>query len=798
MDPRIIGYEWMTSPKIANYAGILDAPQPLVLGVGDRSGRAGKVVFENSQAPIEIEIPAFVLSKLDNRTASHLDHRASPVSQASQALQQIPVRGLGLVTYDVFQARTQENMAYDNFHSVTLAKVRDTITLDELFTLPFLDYFLILSLAVNVTSAGGQANYNAANAVRDALAHTRRVGSIIGHLVTWISVDAANVSGRHGSVLELGLDSLVAIELRNWITHESEAPLQSRDDDGPGNTRSSPESRIILASFLSNADTEVTIPHKRRAYGLRDYQVVEVPTLCSSPQPLATERHRASHRAPGDILRRRGGLTGKGKGRSGKRRRSAPGPRIGLEDRVHELLGQGVRGTLARYRHRSGFTGTPFIVLSLIFSAQLIDWLGCLQPYPESRHFVTFIKHSQNQLRHGKSFATLAEYIELQPQDRLEQNAPFPATNGTVLCASFYCANSSSNSALRSGISDDLMCEVTYIVSFPEPGDAAPVAIVRETWSSITSRARTGRDAKCGNSIPSQSNIIHDADKRQHQQDRDSRRRSQWSIDSLFDCELATRLPVINQHESAGEKSYVDCTQISPDFESSVARTNNYNTTGGSTGDGQGSIDSPMAVAINTGIINPPKHIPSLKKFAYQARRGPELIKVAKANIDAAPEPSSSEGQEETVWYPEDCVWSFDEKSRYAILQELMSQTGGVAVGTIAARNLWMNGTTNIASINSYFQKLPDIMTAMIRNQGGRAALVGLAILFLVLVFSQGPRELSFRAWKSSPLALLFLSMDESRYDVNYYGMTKNDINHFAESVSVQLKRDQEGRVTFS
>ncbi|KAI8949880.1 hypothetical protein F4801DRAFT_579982 [Xylaria longipes] len=173
-------------------------------------------------------------------------------------------------------------------------------------------------------------------------------------------------------------------------------------------------------------------------------------------------------------------------------------------------------------------------------------------------------------------------------------------------------------------------------------------------------------------------------------------------------------------------------------------------------------------------------------------------LRNAKANIDAAPEPSSSEGQEETVWYPEDCVWSFDEKSRYAILQELMSQTGGVAVGTIAARNLWMNGTTNIASINSYFQKLPDIMTAMIRNQGGRAALVGLAILFLVLVFSQGPRELSFRAWKSSPLALLFLSMDESRYDVNYYGMTKNDINHFAESVSVQLKRDQEGRVTFS
>ncbi|KAJ2989708.1 hypothetical protein NUW58_g3331 [Xylaria curta] len=435
---------------------------------------------------------------------------------------------------------------------------------------------------------------------------------------------------------------------------------------------------------------------------------------------------------------------------------------------------------------------------------------------------------------------------------------------------------------------------------------------------------------------------------------------------------------------------YVNCPQVSPDFQSSVARTNNYNATGGHTGAGTSDIDTRMAVAINTGIVNPPQHIPSLlstecksgnctfprfssvglchscedltsqirnitdesdgvwnftlpgnedfpslylyhqynlktsavnpaglgvldlrvmtrNDYVYplvglsafhctivacvrtysaamadsilneqllssaaiglnlnfeddQARglrppflrlvtshtlrngqeemcessdqEGPSLVKVAKANVNAAPEAFPND-EVETAWYPEDCVWSFGIGSRYAILMELSSQlngldiqrTGGVAVGPIAAKNLWLNGTTSIESINSYLQELTEVMTATIRNTGARGtdkyvrgqvivndscvlvqwvwlsypiALVGLAIIFLVLIIAQSPQEPSSRTWKSSPLALLFLSMDESRYDVNYYGMTKNDMNHFAETVSVQLKRSQEGKATFS
>ncbi|KAI0399530.1 hypothetical protein F4802DRAFT_589147 [Xylaria palmicola] len=438
---------------------------------------------------------------------------------------------------------------------------------------------------------------------------------------------------------------------------------------------------------------------------------------------------------------------------------------------------------------------------------------------------------------------------------------------------------------------------------------------------------------------------------------------------------------------------HVDCPRASPDFQARVARTSNYNVTGGHTGAGTTDIDSPMAVAINTGVVNPPEHIPSLvsmecksgnctiPKFssvglchscqditsqirnitddsgvwnftlpggeetpslylyhefllktsavipdgpgvldlrvmtlndladppmgpsafhctvapcvrtysavitdsvlseqllsttaigfnlnlqddqargvtasflrlatsqtlrngreeacASSGQEGPGLVKVSKADVDAAPAdfPDNDDDDDvETTWYPEDCVWSFGQGSRYAIIQELGSQmdalemqrTSGVAVGHIGAKNLWLNGTTSIESINSYFQKLTDVMTATIRNRGAGGAeeyvsgqviindscvlvqwawlsypitLVGLATLFLVLIFAQFPREPSCRTWKSSPLALLFLSMDESRYDVNYYRMTKNDINHFAEGVSVQLKRSQEGKLTFS
>ncbi|KAI0876500.1 hypothetical protein GGS24DRAFT_488558 [Hypoxylon argillaceum] len=431
---------------------------------------------------------------------------------------------------------------------------------------------------------------------------------------------------------------------------------------------------------------------------------------------------------------------------------------------------------------------------------------------------------------------------------------------------------------------------------------------------------------------------------------------------------------------------HVECSQVSPELRSSIARTDYYNATSSHVPAGENHVDGPMALAINTGVIAPPKHIPSLvstecksgnctfpnfssvgvchscedlssqirnvtdekrrawkftlpgnKDFpslylyhedvlktsatfkpgldlldlrimsqtdpsaptlrlsafhctiapcvqTYSAlmvdstlnetvlsstimgfqddlnrgsspsyyrlvtsqtlrkgqeeacisseNEGPGLIKVANANVDAAPDYSLKNALD-IAWYPEDCVWSFGFDSRSGILGELrrqldnldMQHTRGVVVGPIATKNLWLNGIADLESTDSYFQKLAEVMTATMRNHGAGGVedyargevtitktcvsvqwawlsypivLVGLATLFLVFVFLQTLQEPSVRIWKSSALALLLLSVDESRCNVKYYDMTKNDMNQVAETVSVQLKRGKDGKISFS
>ncbi|KJZ72764.1 hypothetical protein HIM_07839 [Hirsutella minnesotensis 3608] len=272
------------------------------------------------------------------------------VRDAASALHELgmpPVRGV-IQSAAILQDRTLETMTFDDFVAATLAKVKGTLNLEDVFTTPHLDFFLMLSSAVNITGASGQANYNAGNAVQDAMAHSRPPGfmslnigwiedaihtsndkiklqglwrtglrpiqpeelsnffdylleaasnksslcqavigfdadslwhtsarnsnvqsAMFGHvrglsaakrptqdvqtlqnvlqtgdvdavvdfiatavanqLSSLISVDAVWLNERDGSILDLGLDSLVAIELRNWITREFKAPLQSSE-----------------------------------------------------------------------------------------------------------------------------------------------------------------------------------------------------------------------------------------------------------------------------------------------------------------------------------------------------------------------------------------------------------------------------------------------------------------------------------------------------------------------------------------------------------------------------------------
>lgn len=241
-------------------------------------------------------------------------------------------------------------MTWADWLAVTRAKVHGTLALEKAFASPQLDFFLMLSSAVCITGASGQANYNAGNAVQDAMAHSHGRGflsmnigwienavntadnktilqglwrtglrpilpeelegyfdyilgaasshspmrqavigfnteslshtsannsnvksplfchvrgkttankdpssenegsfeaavrsgdsvaiahcigaGIIGQLAVLISLDPSQINDQSGSMLDFGLDSLVAIELRNWITRQFEAPLQSSE-----------------------------------------------------------------------------------------------------------------------------------------------------------------------------------------------------------------------------------------------------------------------------------------------------------------------------------------------------------------------------------------------------------------------------------------------------------------------------------------------------------------------------------------------------------------------------------------
>ncbi|KAI1427579.1 polyketide synthase [Xylaria sp. FL1777] len=308
------------------------------------------------------------------------EHDVYEVSDTIARLGVPPVRGI-IQSAAYLQDRTLENMTFDTFLPVTLAKVQGTLNLEKVFATPHLDFFLTLSSAVVVTGASGQANYNAGNAVQDALAHHRPPGfislnigwiedavhtandktklqglwrtglrpisplelsryfdyilgaasshsdirqavigfnkaslahtsagnsnvqsalfchvrgaqtvdkasssatrtlsfkdviesgdfeatvdfisrAIIGQLGVLISVNASQVNARNDSIMGLGIDSLVAIELRNWITREFEASLQSSEiiTDLPLRDLSqkvASRSRLLLATRESSVE----------------------------------------------------------------------------------------------------------------------------------------------------------------------------------------------------------------------------------------------------------------------------------------------------------------------------------------------------------------------------------------------------------------------------------------------------------------------------------------------------------------------------------------------------------------
>ncbi|KAG5796065.1 hypothetical protein H9Q69_004899 [Fusarium xylarioides] len=168
-------------------------------------------------------------------------------------------------------------------------KIVGTINLDKYFASSDLAFFVALSSIVSVIGKSGQSNYAAGNGFQDAFArahanhpHTQYASLNIGA----VSIDAhgaleasqnqtaistIRASLQHNSVMEeiqvnqslatIGLDSLVSIELKNWMVRTFQVNLQTSELSGAGS---------ITALTATVASRSKLIPDEIRQSGLKD------------------------------------------------------------------------------------------------------------------------------------------------------------------------------------------------------------------------------------------------------------------------------------------------------------------------------------------------------------------------------------------------------------------------------------------------------------------------------------------------------------------------------------------------
>jgi acyl carrier protein len=112
-------------------------------------------------------------------------------------------------------------MTFHDFQLASQVKVDGTMALERAFASPSLEFFIMLSSAVNIVGASGQANYNAGNAVQDALAQVRqeRHCRYISLNIGWIqdAVHTAENEARLAGLSRVGLRPIQSEELRRFF-----------------------------------------------------------------------------------------------------------------------------------------------------------------------------------------------------------------------------------------------------------------------------------------------------------------------------------------------------------------------------------------------------------------------------------------------------------------------------------------------------------------------------------------------------------------------------------------------------
>jgi acyl transferase domain-containing protein/NADPH:quinone reductase-like Zn-dependent oxidoreductase/acyl carrier protein/short-subunit dehydrogenase len=137
-----------------------------------------------------------------------MDHLRAAVSEPLTELP--PLRGV-IHAAGVLDDRTLLRMTWDNFRAVLAPKCDGAWNLHLLTLDDPLDFFVMYSSAASVFGSAGQANYAAANAFLDALAHYRHSCGLPALSINWGPFAGAGLAARadrHATTISRGMISL--------------------------------------------------------------------------------------------------------------------------------------------------------------------------------------------------------------------------------------------------------------------------------------------------------------------------------------------------------------------------------------------------------------------------------------------------------------------------------------------------------------------------------------------------------------------------------------------------------------